>query len=717
MLRAVPTVTTHDALLSGYSWNGVGAATRPTFLTYSFDLGASTSFDGVFSAAFLGSFQAFTSAEQEIARQALRAWADVSGLTLFEVPAGLGDIRFGAYDFAQGPEDLRDSLGFAYTPFVLAFADGAWEEDFGGDVFIDIGAVTFDTLVHEVGHALGLKHPFEEGLILDPSLDDLAHTVMTYNPVGGPATGLGTLDVLAVQQLYGGAATDGAQAASWTWDAARLELRQAGGAGADFLAGVAVADRISAGAGDDYVMARGGADLIDGEDGADTLAGGSGADTVNGGAGADVIDGDDGDDTLNGGSGDDDLWGMVGNDTLAGETGNDTLHGGSGLNRLLGGAGDDVILVVDGASFVEGGEGHDELWLVPLSSAGVSLSYADFAAGGGTYAGIEAMALFGDVNADTLQGGALPDVLAGDAGEDSLNGGAAADELWGDLGADTLAGGSGGDVLDGGSGDDLIQPGEGIDDIRGGAGVDTVDFSGELEAIAVILNAPRVMPGGAETMRDVENLVGTAHADNLAGDAAANRLFGGAGSDTVVGGDGANYLRGDDGNDSLGGGSDFDDINGNVGDDTASGGAGDDWVVGGKDRDRLAGGEGDDLVYGNLGADTCEGGLGADTLRGGQQDDVLSGGAGDDYLSGDRDNDTVTGGAGADLFHTFGDAGVDRVTDFSLAEGDRVMLDPGTVYTVAQVGADTVISMTGGGQMILVGVAMTSLTGSWIFGA
>lgn len=717
MPRAVPTVTTHDALLSGYSWNGVDAATRPAFLTYSFDSAASVSFDGVFSAAFLGSFQAFTAAEQDIARQALRAWADVSGLTLFEVPAGMGDIRFGAYDFTLGPEDMRDSLGFAYTPFVLAFADGAWEEDFGGDIFIDIGEATFDTLVHEVGHALGLKHPFEEGIVLDPTLDDLAHTVMTYNPVGGPATGLGTLDVLAVQQLYGGAAADGTQAASWSWDAARLVLSQTGAAGADFLAGVAVADRISAGAGDDYVMARGGADLIDGGDGADTLAGGAGADTVNGGAGADVIDGDDGDDTLNGGSGDDDLWGMVGNDTLAGETGDDTLHGGSGLDRLLGGAGNDVILVVDGVSFVEGGDGYDELWLVPLSSAAVSLSYADLTAGGGTYTGIEAMALFGDVNADTLQGGGLPDVLAGDAGGDSLSGGAAEDELWGDLGADTLAGGSGDDFLDGGAGDDVILPGGGADEILGGTGLDTVDFSGELDAIDVTLNTPRALPTATESMRGIENLVGTAYADNIMGDAGGNRLFGGGGSDTVHGGGGANYLRGDDGNDSLGGGSDFDDINGNTGDDSAAGGAGNDWVVGGKDRDRLAGDEGDDLVYGNLGADTCEGGAGADTLRGGQQDDVLVGGGGDDYLSGDRDSDTVTGGSGADLFHSFGDAGVDRVTDFSLAEGDRVMLDPGTVYAVTQVGDDTVISMTGGGKVILVGVAMTSLTGSWIIGA
>lgn len=477
----MPTVTTYEALLSGYSWNGLDVAGRPTFISYSFDNTWSPSFAGAYSAAFLDSFQPFSAAEQDVARRALRAWADVSGLTLLEVAPGQGDIRFGVYDFDLGPASSVNSLGFAYSPFVLALASGATEEDFGGDIFIDIGKVTLATLLHELGHALGLKHPFEGEIVLDRAIDSIAHTVMTYNSVDGPATALGLLDGLAIQHLYGTQAQDGSQAASWTWDAVALRLSQSGGAGADSLAGVAVADRIQAGAGDDYVMGRGGADELRGDDGADTLAGGDGDDVLDGAHGADVI---------------------------------------------------------------AGGKGADAIW------------------------------------------------------------------------------------------------------------------------------------GGA----------------------------------------GANYLRGDDGADNLVGGADFDDINGNVGDDSASGGDGGDWVVGGKDHDVLSGDAGDDLVYGNLGADTCDGGAGADTLRGGQQDDVLRGGAGDDFLFGDRDSDTLTGGAGADLFHTFGEAGVDRVTDFSLAQGDRVHLDPGTQFTVAQVGADTVISMAGGGQMTLVGVELSTLTPGWIVG-
>lgn len=197
----------------------------------------------------------------------------------------------------------------------------------------------------------------------------------------------------------------------------------------------------------------------------------------------------------------------------------------------------------------------------------------------------------------------------------------------------------------------------------------------------------------------------------------SDTIQGTAGADTIDGGDGASYLRGAEGDDVITGGADFDDINGNQGDDTASGGLGDDWVVGGRDDDVLTGDGGDDIVYGNLGDDVCEGGDGKDIVRGGQQNDVVKGGAGDDWLAGDRGDDTITGGSGADIFHTFAEASIDRVVDFSRAEGDRVLLAPGTVYTVSQVGADTVVQMQGGGQMVLVGVAQSSLSGDWIFGA
>jgi Ca2+-binding RTX toxin-like protein len=344
---------------------------------------------------------------------------------------------------------------------------------------------------------------------------------------------------------------------------------------------------------------------------------------------------------------------------------------------------------------------------------------------------------------DGARGEVAQGVVAGEAGNDTLVGGA---------GAETLSGGSGEDSIDGGAGDDVISGGAGDDVLQGGSGFDTLTFGDATTGVQVDLAAGIATASGRDTVSGFESVVGGVHADTLGGGSGADTLsgaigddqlsggggadwleggngrdtiagdlgddtvFGGDGDDLIRSGDGRSYVRGENGNDTIiGGDNGFEDLHGNAGDDSLAGGGGDDWVVGGKDNDFLSGGRGADIVYGNLGHDTAYGEDGADLIRGGQFNDLLFGGAGDDWLSGDRDSDTISGGSGADIFHTFGDAGVDRVMDFNRAEGDRVQLDPGTTYSVAQVGADTVITMGGGAQMTLVGVSMATLTDGWIF--
>ena len=265
-------------------------------------------------------------------------------------------------------------------------------------------------------------------------------------------------------------------------------------------------------------------------------------------------------------------------------------------------------------------------------------------------------------------------------------------------------------------------------------GNDTLDVSGYSDNQKIDLRQGFFSDVGGQTGNvaiakgtDIENAVSGTGDDSITGNALNNSLAGGGGNDTIMGGQGADtitdptghhYLRGEDGNDSVLGGSGFDDINGNAGNDTIDGGSGgSDWLVGGKDNDQITAHTGQNLLYGNLGNDTLIAGSGGDVLRGGQGDDSIAGGAGNDWISGDRGNDTLSGGAGADTFHTFSGAGVDRVLDFHVGEGDKVQVDAGTTYAVNQVGADTVVDMGGGDQLILVGVQKASLGAGWIFTA
>ncbi|WP_296599798.1 calcium-binding protein [Phenylobacterium sp.] len=497
--------------------------------------------------------------------------------------------------------------------------------------------------------------------------------------------------------------------------------------------------------------------------GADLPPGGPGNDTLTGGSGGDSLAGLEGDDLINGGPG-------AGADTLSGGPGDDTLEGGRGDDLIDGGNGFDTLVFTGATSgvFATLETSHSisfdtllgEDTLVSVENV-VGTGFNDI-----LYGDAAPNRLSGEGGNDNLKGGFSDDTLSGGAGADTLDGGDGVDRIVGGAGVDIMTGGGDLDIFEFSAGDspwkglvtdlDRIRDFGDIMLLRGGppptaanyieaennfvdprtqaeefyakgyeyiaiqVGANIHFFAPRLNVGVIFENnslnfisltnfrteAPNIAPTSTATMGD----------DALAG-VGNDTIDGLAGADTITEIGGTNYLRGGDGGDSITGGAGFDDINGNAGNDTCVSGGGDDWVVGGRDNDSLVGSAGQNLVYGNLGNDTCEGGDGTDIVRGGQDNDVLNGGAGDDYVSGDKGSDTVTGGAGADVFHTFGDAGVDRVLDFSLAQGDRVQVDPGTRYTVSQVGADTVIDMTGGGQMILVGVQMSSLTAGWIFGA
>jgi Ca2+-binding RTX toxin-like protein len=211
--------------------------------------------------------------------------------------------------------------------------------------------------------------------------------------------------------------------------------------------------------------------------------------------------------------------------------------------------------------------------------------------------------------------------------------------------------------------------------------------------------------------------VATNGPDLLNGRAGGDSIDGLAGDDTIIGSTGNNTLYGGDGADSIVGGSGFNVVNGNKGDDTIVGhSTTGDSIYGGQNDDVIdvRASTGHNTVNGNLGDDTIYAGSGGDFIRGGQGDDRLFGGSGADTLSGDRGHDTLTGGAGPDLFHQFPGGGVSVVTDYNSAEGDQVWLDTGSHYTISQSGADAVIDLGGGTQIILQNTNVQAQPAGWI---
>lgn len=430
------------------------------------------------------------------------------------------------------------------------------------------GGEFFNTVVHEVGHALGLAHPHDSGgeseimegvVFLGGNsysmgkyvLNESVFTVMSYNrgwpagPVLHPTSDFygfaGTpmpLDINVLQDKYGanlghntGATeyllSDGNFDVGLTyrgiWDAggtdtiaydggfnAVIDLRAAtlqseiGGGGYVSYAGVSPSGYTIA---NGVVIERG--------------RGGSGADTITGNGAANRLDGNGGADTLDGGAGADSLFGGDGGDTY-----------------MVDNAGD---LVVDSGI---GG--------VDLVRSSVTFSMSS---------GIESLVLSGGANRNGV-GNALANTITGNSGANYLTSKEGADTLNGGSGNDTLNGGADIDSMSGGLGDDFFYVNHGSDVVADSGGVDTVSSS-----ITYTLGAA------------IENLI-------LTGD--AQRFGTGNGlNNTITGSNAANRLRGHNG---------------------------------------------DDKLHGNGGADTLEGGNGGDLLRGGEGLDTLTGGAGADIF-------------------------------------------------------------------------------------
>jgi Ca2+-binding RTX toxin-like protein len=179
--------------------------------------------------------------------------------------------------------------------------------------------------LHELGHALGLKHA---SLLQCPLLTSSGRPIMCALIIGTDRT-LATDDINGIQHIYG------APASSCAGRAVTVDINKGERPtnGADVILGTP---------GNDEIFANGGSDIVCGGQGGDTIDLGAGNDRAIGGGGNDTVQGRAGVDRLEGGAGEDRLLAGSENDTLYGGAGSDNLDGGTGADKLYAGAQSDT---------------------------------------------------------------------------------------------------------------------------------------------------------------------------------------------------------------------------------------------------------------------------------------------------------------------------------------------------------------------------------------
>lgn len=394
-----------DGLLSGVKWDGT--------VSYGFPDSASDYVpDYYFGEPFAPGFAQISQNQQQIVIAIMASVSSFTGLNLVRAGSNAADIKL-----AQSSE--ANPTAYAYYPGDYPEGGDVWfgtDYDFGearpGDYF-------YHAHIHEIGHALGLKHSHETSGVADVAVpnehDSLEYSVMSYRSyIGGPVQGGYTNewygypttfmmnDILALQTMYGANYSTEAGSTVYSWSpASGEEFINGVGQG---LPGDGAANRVfltvwDGGGNDTYDLStyttpttinlnpgaysitsqEQRADLGDGNYAHGTIynaylfrgdarsyienaIGGTAGDTIIGNPVANRLDGRGGPDVLRGLDGADKLIGASGNDFLAGGADADFLDGGTGDDRLKSAKGDDTLRGGAGTDFLYGGTGDDQLF-------------------------------------------------------------------------------------------------------------------------------------------------------------------------------------------------------------------------------------------------------------------------------------------------------------------------------------------------------------------
>jgi serralysin len=699
-----------DIIAAGpaYRWNASQALGTAVAVSYSFVTSAPSSGVGK------PGFRAFTSAEQQLVRDILAETAALTGISFnerVETASSWGQLRFGVSQQAA-------TQGVSWMPGQTGAGGLA------GDVWMDVesmvglkaGSEGYLALLHEMGHALGLRHtqnvdPGDNWAMQLREQDDrTALTVMSQEP---SADGLfrsewGPLDVLALRHLYGKTSvTTGntAHVLGNTHAGSQTTITDDGGT--DTLDASALKLGVS------ISLMPGGLSSVglssSGFAGVDNLAI-SASTVIENTIGSmldDVLTGNDGNNRITGGLGNDWIEGGKGNDTavFAGNYADYEVSNGYGkvfVEARDGRSGFDTLIEVESMAFADRTVAVDRASVSGTPRQGQTLTATATVA---DTTGNSPYTYQWRAGSNDIAGATKSTLLLGQA---QVNQAISVVIRWDDdsgtseflISVPTASVANVNDPPTGSvringvaSVGQTLTASETLSDADGMGGVNFQWQVGGVNAgpwnspsytvqpgdigKAVTVFARYWDSGGAEETVNA----GTAPLAGVArtGTSAANTLTGDNGENVLLGLDGNDTLNGQGGNDSLDGGGGADSMTGGSGNDLYVVQNSGDKVVetdaslgtGGRDLVRstlshtLAGNV-EDLALqgssaisgtGNTLSNKLTGNTGANTLSGGSGNDTLSGGDGNDLLDGGSGNDSMTGGAGNDRYvvNTSGD--------------------------------------------------------------
>ncbi|MEZ0272234.1 MAG: matrixin family metalloprotease [Methylophilaceae bacterium] len=511
-----------DALIYGTQW-------ASTIISYSFPTYSSVwSTDSTYGygpASGNGEpwspyYAPLSSSDQQAVVDILTSWSNASNLVFVQesdTSIEVGDLRF-AYT------DTADAQAWAYLPSTAAWAGDVWFNTLGTSYEYEwtLGSYEYMTAVHEIGHALGLKHSFEtsdyNGQVLDPSLDSRSYTMMSYSAAPGnndtyfnyePTTPM-ILDVAAIQALYGADTTYNAGDSQYVFSQGvyyHQTIWDAGGTDT-FVYDSSIDGTIDLTAGVDGGSTMGATIYVQNSSGTNLYS------VSNIWIAYDVVI-----ENATGGSGNDTIIGNAANNALTGGQGNDSLDGVAGNDTLIGGLGNDTYVIDTlSDSVTENADEGTDLIRINIATAGGSYSLGSHIENG-TLTNVVAYTLTGNGLNNVLTGNAAANILDGGAGVDSLVGGAGNDSYLVDL---TAAGAQ----------QDTVS--EAV-----GAGSDTVTLRGSSTngvATIITLDANVETLDASGTGTSLLNLLGNGLNNTITGNSGNNVLNGGAGSDILIGG-------------------------------------------------------------------------------------------------------------------------------------------------------------------------------------